>query len=460
MKSDWSRPDIVNFTFVVIAVFLFSLIFFFGIFSIGYGQECTTEACPPRSNPLQQVSRKSAIIVGGKVHPAVVRMEHDDAKGRSYFTGVLIVAPNKLRMDIIVTAAHVFDGPGETRAYLSDGRVLSGEILGLDRLWDIAIVRVEGSNLTAMKLATEAPMRGDVITAYGFGWVGKQYTRTQGIALGYTLFNGQNTANTLLCSFVVRNGDSGGPMVNDRCEVAAIISCSDDQSGTNGTWAARIKVIMDRAIARKIKQVNFATKEDTGRLSLPPIARRVAPPVVEAGTARYDEVEAGIENARILSKVLNNAKQGTKATAPSAGLGLPVGVTFDSMASDALAWAIPTIATLLGVGLTGGAGWGGWVVLKTLLALYRRRKGKSVDQSADSFSAIARDDTEAIQLLQLSQLEGRNPVHDAIVGRFAYDTIDQFLAMGPDGPAADKLRELRVKLESRFNETAPLTVKE
>ena len=469
MKKRFLEPDLVNLTLVLVFT---CLIYFWAMVLICYGQECKDGVCPPRDISSLRVNWRAAGTTDGRKHPAVVRMEHDDYKGRGYFTGVLVVAPNALRMNIVITAAHAFEGPGETRVYISDGRVLKGKILELDHLWDIGIVRVEGSGLSSMRLATEPPGRGDPITAYGYGWVGKQYTRMQGVALGYSLFKGQRVANTLKCSFNSRDGDSGGPMVNSRCEVAAIISCRDDQSGTYGTWAARIKVIMDRAIAREINKVDLA-KEDTGRLPPPHVAQRVAPPVAGAGAASGRAKLTAINN-----KTTNESRYSphgkTKVQAPSTGLGLPAGSTISSNAAlPTLFDGLPVslfggfttvegiatfVALLTGVGLTGGVGWGGYAALKTLLAIYRRRKGKAAVSSADSFSTLPREAKEARQLLQLSELEGRSPLFDAIIGRLTFDELNN--AIDGNRPEKDYALKLKEKLLRRFNEIAPVSVEQ
>ncbi len=455
---------------------IFLLIFILGVLTTiavltglaGAAEPCTTGACDiAKVLPQFQINWKSADTTDGRKNLAVARMEHDDYKGRGYFTGFFIVAPNGLRANILVTAAHCFDGPGETRIYLPDGRMFKGDVLELDHIWDVAVVVVEGPNIPAMRLATVAPVRGDPISAYGYGWVGKQYARINGIALGYSIFRGQNVRNTLKCSFKVRDGDSGGPMVNSRCEVVAVISCSDDQSGTHGTWAARIKVIVDRAIARKIQESVFATT-DTGKLPPPPVAKpavapsvrqevarlveaRVAPPV-EAGAARSDAWRKEYD----LKKEKNAPRQGKKAKAPSTGLGL-LGFQHLLADSDALALAFQAAAVVGGLGLIGGVGWGGWVAQRALLALYRRRKGKSVDSSADSFSFLPREAKEAQQLLQLSELEGRSPLFDALIGRLALDELDDVI--DGDRPEKDYAVQLKERILSRFNEIAPVSVK-
>ena len=464
MKKSFFRPDRVNFVFFLIAACLFYLLFII-LPVVCFGQECADGKCG-RVGDVQpsQVRFAPTGTIASQKNSAVARLEHDDYKGRGYFTGFFTAAPNGLRANILVTAAHCFDGPGETRIYLPDGRMFKGEVLELDHIWDVAVVMVEGANIPAMRLATVAPARGDPISAYGYGWVGKQYARINGVALGYSIFRGQNVRNTLKCSFEVRDGDSGGPMVNSRCEVVAVISCSDDQSGTHGTWAARIKVIVDRAIARKIKQTSFAVKkEDTGKLPPPPVALPVVTPSPKAAARLVEArvappVEAGAANIErsVASAGRPTEIQQSIMKAPSTGLGLPIG-SLGKTASGALALALQVAAVVGGLGLTGGVGWGGWAIVRSLIRS-KREIMEPADSPADSFSTLSREAKEARQLLQLSELEGRSPLFDALIGRLAFDELDNII--DSDRPEKDFAVQLKERLMRRFNDIAPVSVKE
>ncbi len=74
----------------------------------------------------------------------------------------------------------------------------------------------------------------------------------------------------------------------------------------------------------------------------------------------------------------------------------------------------------------------------------------------------ARDDTEAKRFLRLAELEGRDPVHDALIGRFALDELGYMIETEAD--QADWAQRLQTTLEARFNRMVPLkrtaTVKE
>jgi hypothetical protein len=72
----------------------------------------------------------------------------------------------------------------------------------------------------------------------------------------------------------------------------------------------------------------------------------------------------------------------------------------------------------------------------------------------DTFQPVERDDREARELLRLSQLEGRDPLQDAVAGRLALDRLDA-LAEGDDSVRASWADELRRELRERFNDIAP-----
>jgi hypothetical protein len=68
---------------------------------------------------------------------------------------------------------------------------------------------------------------------------------------------------------------------------------------------------------------------------------------------------------------------------------------------------------------------------------------------------VERDDREARELLRLSQLEGRDPLQDAVAGRLALDRLDSCAESDADAPRAAWADELRRELRERFNEIAP-----
>ncbi len=68
---------------------------------------------------------------------------------------------------------------------------------------------------------------------------------------------------------------------------------------------------------------------------------------------------------------------------------------------------------------------------------------------------IERDDEETRQLLRLSQLEGRDPLQDAVAGRLALDRLDATADGDSDPQRVRWADELRRELRERFNDIAP-----
>jgi hypothetical protein len=79
----------------------------------------------------------------------------------------------------------------------------------------------------------------------------------------------------------------------------------------------------------------------------------------------------------------------------------------------------------------------------------------SASSTTEIQQPIERDDREARELLRLSQLEGRDPLLDALAGRIALDRLDAAAESDADAPRAAWADELRRELRERFNEIAP-----
>jgi hypothetical protein len=74
---------------------------------------------------------------------------------------------------------------------------------------------------------------------------------------------------------------------------------------------------------------------------------------------------------------------------------------------------------------------------------------------AETQQPIERDDREARELLRLSQLEGRDPLQDALAGRLALDRLDAAADGDADPHRARWADDLRRELRERFNDVAP-----
>ena len=129
----------------------------------------------------------------------------------------------------LLTSAHVVAGPHRTgRAAFVDGRELNFQVIGLDRLSDLAVLRVEGS-LTAATLGEAERLRvGQLVVAIGNpnGFAGSV---TAGVvsALGRSLPARAGRAvryidNVIQTDAALNPGNSGGALVDSAARVVGI----------------------------------------------------------------------------------------------------------------------------------------------------------------------------------------------------------------------------------------------
>src|ERR1700691_2396970 len=140
----------------------------------------------------------------------------------------------------IVTNNHVIDGAVDIHVTLSDRRILSAKLIGADPLTDLAVIKIDGTNLPHAPWGNSTALRpGQTVLAFGnpFGF---RFTVTRGIVSGLNRPNPFNRDRRSPGSFVqtdaaINPGNSGGPLVDARGEVIGIntflVSSSDSFSG-------------------------------------------------------------------------------------------------------------------------------------------------------------------------------------------------------------------------------------
>lgn len=167
-------------------------------------------------------------------------------------SGVIVDAEN----GIIITNHHVVDGAEEISISLYDNdRTIEGEVVGSDEGTDIAVLKVDPGNLTALPFGDSDSLEvGDYVIAIGNPF-GLRHTVTSGIvsALGRSNINNpQGYEDFIQTDASINPGNSGGALVNLRGELVGINAAIFSQTGGNIGIGFAIPANMARSIMRQI----------------------------------------------------------------------------------------------------------------------------------------------------------------------------------------------------------------
>jgi len=125
----------------------------------------------------------------------------------------------------VITNNHVIQDAAEIVVRLSDRRVFDATLVGKDERSDIALLKIDGENLPALKLGDSSKLKvGEWVLAIGSPF-GLEYSVTKGIvsAMGRPLPN-ENYIPFIQTDVPINPGNSGGPLFNMDGEVVGVNS--------------------------------------------------------------------------------------------------------------------------------------------------------------------------------------------------------------------------------------------
>jgi S1-C subfamily serine protease len=186
-------------------------------------QEQGTEG-PGDGEALDAYSRV-VTSVAERLIPAVaslrVRQRVRDA-GIDGAGSAVVIAPDGFAL----TSAHVVGGTDRGSASFTDGREVPFDVVGKDRLSDLAVLRLQGSDFVPAELGEAARLRvGQLVVAIGnpMGFAGSV---TAGVvsALGRALpvRSGRVVENVIQTDAALNPGNSGGALADGRARVVGI----------------------------------------------------------------------------------------------------------------------------------------------------------------------------------------------------------------------------------------------
>lgn len=138
----------------------------------------------------------------------------------------------------IVTNNHVIQGAQSITVTLADGSSLQARIVGADALSDLAVLKVDRTNLPAAIIGDSSKLNlGEWVLAIGNA-LGRGMSVKEGIVsrLGVTITvgRGQNLYDLIETSAAINPGNSGGPLFNMSGEVIGITSAKLAAIGIEG----------------------------------------------------------------------------------------------------------------------------------------------------------------------------------------------------------------------------------
>ncbi|KRG10950.1 peptidase S1 [Virgibacillus soli] len=162
---------------------------------------------------------------------------------RSESSGSGVIFKKEDNNAFIVTNNHVIEGAEHIEVNLENGDKLEAELIGADALTDLAVLKIDGSNVdSVMNFGDSDALRaGEQVVAIG-NPLGLEFSRTvtQGIvsavnrSIDVETSAGNWELNVIQTDAAINPGNSGGALVNTNGELIGINSLKIAESGVEG----------------------------------------------------------------------------------------------------------------------------------------------------------------------------------------------------------------------------------
>jgi serine protease Do len=185
---------------------------------------------------------------GGQMQrPQQPQIEHGIGSG-------VIISPD----GYIVTNNHVVDGSMDMRVTLNDRRVLNAKLVGVDKLTDLAVIKVDAHDLPSIAWGDSAKLKpGQTVLAFGspFGYFRNSVTR--GIVSAVNRENpyrddARKPGGYIQTDAAINPGNSGGALVNAHGELVGINTFIISNSGSFAGAGFAIPSQLVRATAEQL----------------------------------------------------------------------------------------------------------------------------------------------------------------------------------------------------------------
>ena len=176
---------------------------------------------------MQAAQRKTrGETVSTTPHPSIARIIVPEKDGVSYGSGSLIDVRDGY--GLVVTNWHVVrDANGAISVLFPDGFSSKAEVVKVDKDWDLAALSIRKPVAAPLPMTGVPPRPGQKLFIAGYG--SGDFRAASGNCLGYGSPEQGMPQELVEVDAEARNGDSGGPILNESGEIAGVLF------GTNGT---------------------------------------------------------------------------------------------------------------------------------------------------------------------------------------------------------------------------------
>lgn len=176
-------------------------------------------------------------------NPAVARITTVEGNVLSQGSGTLVDVRGQ--RGLIVTNWHVIrDAKGPIVATFPDGFRSAATVLKVDADWDLAALLIWRPNATPITISMTAPRPGERLTIAGYG--AGNYRAVTGRCTQYVAPGDHMPYEMVEVSAEARQGDSGGPILNERGELAGVLFGAGGGT-TSGSFCGRVRWFLNSA---------------------------------------------------------------------------------------------------------------------------------------------------------------------------------------------------------------------
>ncbi len=221
----------------------------------GQNASAGSSEMPPGSEEMPEIFKR---FFGQPGMP----MPQQPRSGTSFGSGFIISSDG-----YVLTNHHVVEGADEVIVRLADRRELKAKVIGSDEMSDVALLKLDASNLPVLQIADSKKVKpGQWVVAIGSPF-GFDHSVTAGVVSGLgrpSIDGSQRYVPFIQTDVAINPGNSGGPLLNTAGEVVGINSQIFSNSG--GYMGVSFAIPMEVAMnaVQQLKQTGKVTRGQLG----------------------------------------------------------------------------------------------------------------------------------------------------------------------------------------------------